>query len=966
MTKKILHLLTISALHLLAITVIIYSFLPIADWYFNNPTLPPSRENIEAKPLWGVDFYYTASLVNLLKDNFVLPYMGWGYAWFSGWPLLSSYPILNYYLILPFTLFFSLIDAIKVWMLVSLALYFTGLYAVFYVLSRNIVLSIILSIAGIYSVGVYGTLMWGGSLPSHATQAFFPWVLFFVIIYLRSHKKIYLFISSLIGGLAILSHPQVVIAYIYPSSVLLFLFSIGTMKFFTRIKSMFVFLAASFLIGFPLLYSSMGGSLQALFITDINKVASSTVAVPSGKDAETAMAIADFHKAQPYRIYIDTNTTFFIFLAISVVLFILSLIFKNRLQRIGSILPFLIIAIFSTAYVWMFAYGFSIYHGGWYRLFWAVPLWLGMLVAASWGAWQGVMNGFVKNKFIYFTIYFVTSVVIIIGGLAAIHQFSSGIYDKIILRSATSSAYPNILNLYTSDQEREKLKKTLIPSWMDGEDKQYRMYAGDQTINIWWSSLYTMPLARGYFDPPVSAQNKGYFFLTDASLSQSTRGGGEDQLVGEFHYPPDAALSNTLYFVDWYSIKYIESGPSMAAYTPLPKSFNNSTYIKQDERLDFNKEKYNTGDMSLHYYEVKDEYVSPILSATNAPTLGIIASDTGYEIIIRGLADMNMSSKLVIPIKLGQYIDRLKSSDFAAIDALIVYDYNYSNKGNAYRLLSDYLKKGKKLFIDTGVEVKEATSAELPEIFPMNQSERKPLGKTWDFEAGESELMKDIDLSAFDPPVFNDEAWSIAYPLDKSDLREGSKILLENKGKVVMIDYDVGGGWVLWSGFNLPYHTIRSHNSEEIRFFKKIIEELLGRNSRTEASVYDAQFINPQKRQIVVQKSKGVLFKEQAYDGWHASVNDRSEKIFKAGPAYPGFMYVKLPDNNSTQKSTITFSYTGSLNSWIVFVVASIFVILIIEEVFLKGLILGRFYKSIFRKSYKHIKTWWSKEDADE
>jgi hypothetical protein len=613
----------------------------------------------------------------------------------------------------------------------------------------------------------------------------------------------------------------------------------------------------------------------------------------------------------------------------------------------------------------MFAYGYSIYHGGWYRLFWAVPLWLGMLVAALWGAGEDGIRTLFKKKHFYLIPHFTISFLVLVIAFTAFLNYFGGIRDKIIPRSNTSSAYPNILNLRTSEKDRAELKKILIPLWMNGEDKQHRMYAGDQTINIWWNSLYSIPVARGYFDPPVSSQNKGYFFLTDASLSQSTKGGGEDQLVGEFNYPPEAALSNTLYFVDWYSIKYIESGPSMAAYTPLPKSFNNNTYIKQDERLDFNMEKYNTGDMSLHYYEVKDKYTSPILSGTNAKTLGIIASDTGYETIIRGMADMNMSSKLVIPIKLGQYIDRLKSSDFLAVDGLIVYDYNYSNKENAYRLLSDYLKKGKKLFIDTGVEVKEANGTDLPEIFPMGRAERKPLGKTWDFEVVGSELVNDIDFSLFDPPIFNEEAWSIAYPLDAEDVREGSNILLKDKGKPVVISYAVDGGQVIWSGFNLPYHTIRSHNSEEVRFFKKIIEELLGGNSITEAPVYDAQFINPQKREIIVQNAKGVIFREQAYDGWSASVNGQSTRIFKAGPAYPGFMYVKLPDS-AKQNAVVTFNYGGSLKSWIVFIIASILVTIIMEETLLKGAILGRFYKSIFRKSHKRIKTWWGKEDADE
>lgn len=951
-------------LHISAVVAIVVAFLPMAKWYFENPILPSSTLNSQARPLWGVDFYYTATLVNLLKDNFVFPHLGWGYAWFSGWPFLSNYPFLHYYFIAPLTAFFPLLSAIKLWMVISLLFYIVGCYAVFYRLSHNFAVSLVLSVAAIYSVGVYGTLMWGGSLSSHATQAFFPWTLFFVISYLKSRRKAYLLLAGVLAGLAILGHPQVVIAYIYPSASILFLFSFVEMKFFNRVKALIVFLFLSFIIGFPLLYSSMGGALKSFFVTDVNKIALSTVKIPGGD----ALAIEAFHKAQPLRMYTDTNTTIFILLIISFALFVLSLVFKHRKNRFFAIAPFVVLAILSAVYVWVFAYGISIYHGGWYRLFWAVPLWVGLLAASLWGVWQESILGLLKKKYVFFAFHAIIIVIILIWGIFSIQYFSSGIREKIVLRSTPSSAFPDILNLHTKVEEFDQLKKTMIPSWIDGDNTQYRLYTGDQTINIWWNALYKMPLSRGYFDPPVpSVQNRGYFFLVDASLSQDTAT-GKDQLVGSFKYPEAAALNNTLFLVDWYGIKYFQTAPSMASFSPLPASFDNSTYIKREETMDFNKEKYNTGNMWLQYYEVKDEYTSPILSGTNAPTLGIIATDTGYETVVRALADMNSSSKQVIPIKLGQYIDKLKTTDLSAMDALIVYDYNYSNKGNAYRLLSDYLKKGKKIFIDTGVEVKEATSTELPEIFPMNRSERKPLGKTWDFEVGNSELVKDIDFSIFDAPIFNDQAWSITYPLDSADIREGSTILLKNKGKVVMIGYDVGGSQVIWSGINLPYHTIRSHNVEEVRFFKKVIEELLEGNPTTRSGqAYETQFINPQKRQITVAEAKGILFKEQAYPGWRAKVTSdtasRAIKIFKAGPAYPGFMYIRLPDDFSGKRSTTVFSYSGSFTSWAVTIISIVLFVVVIEEALFNGIILGRLRRQVLKKLHLHVKTWWSKED---
>lgn len=951
--KKFLYYTLVTCVHAIATIAIIYVFLPTAQWYFN------------AKPLWGVDFYYTASLVTLLKQNLILPNLAWGYAWFTGWPVLSNYPLLHYYLIIPFTNYFPIIDAVKMWMVVSLGLYFVGMYAVFYLLSRNFAVSFVLAIAGIFSVGVYGTLMWGGSLPSHATQAFLPWVLLFVIAYLKYAKKRFLFLAGIIAGLAILAHPQVVIAYIYPFSSLLFLFSFGTMKFFARLKALFVFLTISFIIGLPLLYSSMGGALQSLVVTDAQKVASSTAQTPS----DTLQAIVEFHKAQPLRIYSDTNTTIFIILAVSLVLFIVSLIFKGRVSRFFVVFPFIVLALFSVTYVWMFAYGISIYHGGWYRLFWAVPLWVGLLAAACWGEWQSLVSAIIKNRYISLVLYVIVSTVILVLGTQSVYYYAEGIQDKIVLRSTPSSAYPDILNINTSSSEREQLKKTMLPAWIDGDNTQYRIYSGDQTFNIWWNSLYKMPLTRGYLDPPVTAKQRGFFFLLDTALSQDTVT-GEDQMVTSFKYPAQVAANNTLYLVDWYAIKYLHAGPTVAGFTALPKSFNNPEHIKQTQKLNFNDAKYNKGDMTLQYYEVKDEFVSPILTGSNASTVGIVATDSGYETIVRALADMNFSSKQVIPVKLGQYIDKLNMNDLIVMDSLIVYDYNYSDKGNAYSLLNTYLKKGRNIFIDTGVDVKEANANDtLPEVFPIDKSERKSMGLEWKLEAGDPLVTSGIDFSKFDPPIFNDAPWNISYPPATEDIREDTTVILKNQGIPVIMSHNVAAGKVYWSGINLPYHTIRNNNQEELKFFKNILEKLLEGRSNTETPSYEVKFLTPQNREITTKGARGVLFKEQAYPGWTAKLENASTKsklkVFKVGPAYPGFIYVQLPEELQGQEAKVVFTYSGSSSGFVYMILAIIAVVLLAEEALLGGIIIGRLRRIIWKRANVRINRWWNKEDED-
>ncbi len=949
---KILEKLAVFLLHLIAIALIILSFADLANWYFTS------------KPLWGVDFYYTTSLVTLLKDNLTHPATGWGYAWFSGWPLLSNYPVLHYYLILPLTSFFFIISAVKIWMLVSLILFFFGCYACFYVLSRNLALSLTLAFAGIYSVGVYGTLMWGGSLPSHATQAFLPWVAYFIIRYLRKNNIRHLLIAGLLAGAAIWGHPQVVIAYIYPTVGILLLLSFGKLTLFKRIKAGLLFLLISFFIGLPLFYSSLGTTLKVFFITDIHHtIASSTARTPS----DIADAIAAFHRAQPYRIYFDTNTTIFILLGAAFLLYLLGFVIARKKDHLLEILPFIFLTVFSALYVWIFAYGISIYHGGWYRLFWATPFWLGLLGASLWGAGQLAFKNKLAHHVVFHLVLVTVSIGLLVGGYVLVTNFSEGIKDKIAIRSNTSSAFPDVLNLRSDKEGFERLKGEMVPSWFDPNQTNYRLYSGDQTVSIWWNTLYKMPLARGYFDPPLSVQNRGYFFWVDAALSQDTKT-GEDQLAGSFKYPVELSLNNTQFLIDWYGIKYFEAGHAgPTVYAPLPKRLTTPDFIANQEEMDFNKERYNKGKQTLNYYELKDEFVSPIMSATNAPTLGIISSDEGYETVVRDIADLNISSRQLIPLKLGKNIDNLNSSDFNSLDALILYDYDYSNQEKAFKLVNDFVKKGKKVFIDSGVEVKEAASSNLPNVFPHTKSYREQLGTSWQFELLDQEFGKDIDFSKFDPPLFDKAPWNLSFPQQDSDIRANSKIILKNQGKAIMMSRQVESGEVIWSGMNLPYHVARYHNIQESALFKRILDRILSRNPNLATPNYQVKFNSATNRKIETENSKGVLFKEQAYDGWSAKLSldggSKNLKIYRAGPAYPGFIYVRFPEQFQNQKVSVEFKYLGGKVTWMLSLISLIITIFIIDEIILRGKTLGKVTRIIRSKASSHIKKWWAKED---
>lgn len=963
-------------LHLLVIVLILAAFWPFAKWYFHY------------SPLWGIDFYYTASMTQVLRQGFAFPPAVWNHAWFSGSPFLSIYPIFHYYLILSMTLLTDLFSSIKIWMLLSAALFFVGSYFVFYLLSKSHILSAVLAVAAIYSIGVYGSLMWGGSLPNFATQAFFPWVLVFVILHLDTHNRRWLFAASLLAGLAIWGHPQIVIAYIYPAVGILYLFSFARGKIFTRVTHLFTLLGISFIVGLPLLYRSFG-ALRALFVTGAYEVGASTVKVPSELSGE----VIGFIRRQPLRLLTDTQPVIFVLLVLVAVVYLSSLAFRSSRLSFRRVFPFVVLAAWSAFYVWIFSYGISMFHGGWYRLFWSVSLWTGMLTAVLWGSVKGIMKR--PLSFVFEVGFLVLALGFLLrpygSSLRAITRpdvmaalvhpltfgrdyyfedesefLAPGTLSLLLARSQHSSAFPDLPSMKTDPSELAELRSRMVPEWLDPQETDYRLYDADQTVNIWWSTLYPMPLARGYLDPPTSGQ-KGYTFWLDASLNQDVEGGGKHQLVGTFDYPEDIAKNNTLFLIDWYGIKYFEAGHAgPLVYSPLPQFLTTSQFMGQDEVLDFNKEKFSTGNQELHYWELKDEFVSPILTATNAPTVGIVASDQGYETIVRALADANLGVSTLIPIKLGRALDKLRFADISSMDGLILYDYKYVRRDKAFRLLEEYIRRGGKAFIDSGIETKESDhSGALPAIFPIVRSERTPLGSDWDFEIAQHEFTAGVDFSSFDPPLFDEADWNFSYPPRADDVRSQVEILIKNHGRPILATHEIGEGQVVWSGMNLPYHVVRFHNSEEVEFFANILEFLVV--GQVTEPAYDATFSSPQKREITVTGSRGVLFKEQAYPGWRASVRLDGQaqglKIFTAGPAQPGFMYVRLPSEASEKQAAVTFSYQGSWLSWFLTILSLLTGIFLLEQALLGGVLLGKRVKIFREKTSAYVRRWWEKED---
>ena len=229
-----------------------------------------------------------------------------------------------------------------------------------------------------------------------------------------------------------------------------------------------------------------------------------------------------------------------------------------------------------------------------------------------------------------------------------------------------------------------------------------------------------------------------------------------------------------LYYLDWYSIKYLEGGRLSKSPNKGPSRYLKDSIDKTEEVVakgayilyatkSGKPEVWEDVPQTLNYYKFKDEIISPIISGTNAKTALCICSWPAYESLLKVLSINNINSRRLITTYLEDAkIDSLSSRDLKNFDIVILTDYKYKNRNKAFNLLKRYIEDGGAVLIDTGGEVRESKAENLPEIFPFGALTRKGLGKAWELSNLSSELVKDVNVENFSPLIFDKFEWNFS------------------------------------------------------------------------------------------------------------------------------------------------------------------------------------------------------------
>ncbi len=973
-------------LHVIAVYVMYKVWQPIAEWYLST------------FPIRGIDFYNTVTYVRYLRDNSVLRFTGWKDIWFSGAPLASDYPGLHFYLMQPLVKTYGLIRSVQYYMLGSIFLYGVFSYLLFWRISKIRALALVLALAVVYSVSPYGALVWGGSLPFFATQMFYPLAIFFLVSYLQTKNRRWFYLSALTTGVAVFGHPIVPMIYMLPTAAVLILFWMdGQTRLFSlkKLKDITIYVTLVFAVSFIEIRYLLGdvvrftfGRFASIFQILLGDLGMNPYNTELNVAAEGSTAEAEFARNQLYSIISQTNFTIFAFGSVFALLFVVTIILRKKKVRLFWILPGFVLAAYLVGYISLYAFGIPFFHGGWYRTFWAVPVVFSLFVAwMGGGVREAISERFgvlAKKKGIIGILSVVlVNIVILVAGVYALQIFSTSTFEDIDSRGIASSAFPDRLNILTSDEELEEMKDILLPSWIDPNDRNVRLYTIDATVNIWWNSLYDMPLARGYIDPPLNTAERWGLFWLDSVMSPGSES-HRSSLEVDWEVPEGVVKNNTKFLFDWYAVRYLEGNHSSTGNSAFAEhvtsdefvnkrdSATSSGYLKRYETYSGKEEWDEKGRQTLNYYRVKKSLTSPIASASRVPAVLLIGSEVAYDTLMRVLGMENLNSQKMILVKGPQNIDDVELSDLTGFDGVILYEYDYRKHSKAWAAIDGFVKNGGSVFVDTGAEVKESDSVNLPDrfptqlpgIFPLLRTKREDLGRDWQIEANESELTKGVDFNEFSPLDFDGEPWNISHPLESGDIADGAEVILRHRSIPVVVKSSELGGEVIWSGFNLPYHIIRDYNEQEAQFFRNILFDLFGVNKQLVRPDAEVDWISPQEVVVKTNGAKAVLFKEQAFPGWTARVQSggktQNATIHLVGPTSPGFMYVRVPE---TGEAEVRFSYHGDPSVKRIMIVSAVIVLYLLDAIVFNGGVLTRATLAVKAVIRRILRRWWQKDD---
>ena len=418
------------------------------------------------------------------------------------------------------------------------------------------------------------------------------------------------------------------------------------------------------------------------------------------------------------------------------------------------------------------------------------------------------------------------------------------------------------------------------------KEKNYRYAHPATEISLWFSLDSSIPQNREFFPHGVMYPN--------------WRSWQENAIYNEEW---NEKVEETKFLLDWFSIRWFSLVPGFNA--TYEKYKNDSDFTVKSTDLDPSVKGALPGQTGFEYLKA-----TPILSTVNSPSVLIVgekAEDRSYGVWMRVLATKNLNSEAIIPVRGKIFVDDYKVEELTPFPLVVLYEYRFKNPIKAAKVLNDYMDKGGKVLVETTSYLTDNQRLMFERALGFESVKEEVTSGRWNFSS-EGNLGAGIDFSSFSPALYEEYPWRI-YSVENNKYKNIQPILLNNK-RLVILGIDKGQGKLVWSGLNLPYHTLSYQNEEESKFLIQIIFGLLEKEPKVMMQP-DSQmtFVDPQHREVTIKElASAVLFKENYFFNWHAKLITNGEtkklKIYQAGT---DFMYVPFGEQISEGKVVLTY-----------------------------------------------------------
>jgi hypothetical protein len=342
---------------------------------------------------------------------------------------------------------------------------------------------------------------------------------------------------------------------------------------------------------------------------------------------------------------------------------------------------------------------------------------------------------------------------------------------------------------------------------------------------------------------------------------------------------------------DWFGIKYVVAKLSIDPVERLGKA---------------GFKEVNRG-VGLAAYEL--ETAEPIMAVGKKPRILVIGQDHRrqriYDLVFRKALFNMIDYDQAMLVHGEEHVSEYDLEELEQFEMVWLYGYEYDNRTKAWGLLEEYVRKGGRLFIDTGWQFTAADwqVEKTAEFFPTKELEWTELGVEAKYQlAGDLVNIEGVELGRFRPLIWNEKSWGVST---SDNLRDWSRLVLSAEGKPLIAGGEYGEGRVIWSGMNILGH-IEGFDwyNEEVKLMRRVVDWLLkgyGRDKKELGEDYVVRRPSSDEVEFEMRtympEGYGLYFKEAYHPYWRAKlVADDGVKALKIYKAGPDLKYVFLPE----------------------------------------------------------------------